>query len=113
MRTGLIAGKGRTSVGIGGMQMRWGRHGVKSAPGIVRLSHPVIAFTRRPTVIDETIAGIAEILLHFARSGGARSGMIRFLSVKLEVILRAHAAREAPILRSLLRSGREGRRGAR
>jgi hypothetical protein len=26
------------------MQMRWGWHGVKSAPGIVRLSHPVMCF---------------------------------------------------------------------
>jgi hypothetical protein len=34
----LIAGKGRTSVGIGRMQMRWGQHGVKSARSIVRSS---------------------------------------------------------------------------
>jgi hypothetical protein len=33
---GLIAGKGRTSVGIGRMQMRWGRYGVKSARWIAR-----------------------------------------------------------------------------
>jgi hypothetical protein len=39
----LIAGKGRTSVGIGRLQMRWGRYGVKSAPRIGR-SERALAF---------------------------------------------------------------------
>ena len=37
-----MAGKGRTSVGIGGMQMRWRCYGVKSARLTVRSSRPMI-----------------------------------------------------------------------
>jgi hypothetical protein len=41
-RTGLIAGKGKTSVGMRGMQMRWRCYVVKSRR-FMRASHPVIA----------------------------------------------------------------------
>ena len=53
-----MAGKGRTSVGIGRMQMRWGRHGVKSARWMVRASSAIggtigaIAFDAQGNVLN-------------------------------------------------------------